>query len=68
MQARTTAESGHAGIHRSEDAGTENALPGSDQLRILVNMFIWVCSPKRAGHEPAPVAAARLLLAGGVRG
>jgi len=39
-----------------------------DQSRILQGMFIGVCTLARAGLLPVPMAAARLLLAGGLRG
>jgi hypothetical protein len=46
----------------------ENELRQSDQSRILQGMLIRVCFNARAGYLAAPAEAARLLLAGGVRG
>jgi hypothetical protein len=49
-------------------ACSENGLRRRDRSRILQDMFMGRCFPARAGVLRVPLAAARLLLAGGLRG
>jgi hypothetical protein len=51
-----------------ENAGAENALRRGDQSQIIQDVFIRVLPLALAGYRPALLEAARLLLAGGVRG